>query len=368
MRPALNPALRPLWRDGDTLQLGLDPRRAVVLEGVHPALGRFLTDLNGRDPWPEAVARAGDFGVPAAEAERVLCVLQRAGAIVDRSLDEWHRDGIISTERDRLAPDVAAWSLVGRDPAAASRTLRRRRSARLLVVGAGRVGAQVARLVAAAGIGEVTVTDDGLARWSDLSPGGLDETAVGHGRGAQVRRVVVGSYPSTARSRTRRSAGTVLTLLCPVDRPPDRSVVEQHTADGTPHLSAALVENVGTVGPLVLPGASPCLRCLDLHRVDRDPSWPLLVAQLTGRPPAGFVAPSDVALAAAVAAHASLAALAYVDAPTRAHPLLGAVVELGPRGEGPNRRAFGTHPACGCRWLEPEPIGQLRPTADTMGT
>ena len=33
-------------------------------------------------------------------------------------------------------------------------------------------------------------------------------------------------------------------------------------------------------GPLVTPGRGPCLRCLDLHRCDRDPAWPALLAQL----------------------------------------------------------------------------------------
>jgi hypothetical protein len=33
------------------------------------------------------------------------------------------------------------------------------------------------------------------------------------------------------------------------------------------------------VGPFVVPGRTACLRCLDLHRTDGDPAWPLLLEQ-----------------------------------------------------------------------------------------
>jgi len=368
VRPALNPALRQLWRDGQTLQLGLDPGRAVVVEGVHPGLGRFLLDLNGRDPWAVAVAAGPAFGIPAEETERVLGLLNEAGALVDRSCDEAIRDELTTTERDRLAPDLAAWSIVDRDPTTAARTLRRRTEATVQLVGAGRVGATAARLLAAAGVGRVQVVDAEPARAGDVSPGGLAAADPGASRGAQVQQAVLAVSPSMQRRRHRPHVGTSLTVLCPVGPAPERSVVEQLVIRGAPHLVAGVLDNVGTIGPLVLPGRSPCLRCLDLHRTDRDPLWPLLVAQLSGRAPAWFVAPCDVALAAAVSAHAVLAALAFLDAPRAEHPLAGAVVELGRSGLDLSRRPFVTHPSCGCGWTEALPEAQHRSGAATMGT
>src|SRR3712207_7110553 len=50
---------------------------------------------------------------------------------------------------------------------------------------------------------------------------------------------------------------------------------------GVPHLVATVRGETGVVGPLVVPGATGCLRCADLHRRDRDPRWPALAAQLT---------------------------------------------------------------------------------------
>lgn len=38
------------------------------------------------------------------------------------------------------------------------------------------------------------------------------------------------------------------------------------------------------VGPLVVPGFSPCISCLDHDRIDRDPAWAAVLSQLEGPP------------------------------------------------------------------------------------
>ena len=50
---------------------------------------------------------------------------------------------------------------------------------------------------------------------------------------------------------------------------------------GIAHLPVVIDGTHVTVGPLV-DGHGPCLRCLDLTRSDRDPSWPVLLAQVAG--------------------------------------------------------------------------------------
>ncbi|GAA4683062.1 hypothetical protein GCM10023197_44690 [Gordonia humi] len=74
--------------------------------------------------------------------------------------------------------------------------------------------------------------------------------------------------------------GTGLVVL--VDRPvPDPTQIAALMEAGTPHLSVHLRDGVGVVGPLVLPGMSSCLHCIDLHRADLDPQWPVLAASLS---------------------------------------------------------------------------------------
>ncbi|WP_116114233.1 hypothetical protein [Austwickia chelonae] len=68
-----------------------------------------------------------------------------------------------------------------------------------------------------------------------------------------------------------------------------------------PHLPVVYDTNRVTVGPVVVPGA-PCLRCLDLHRCDKDPSWPLFLARLDHGIPSPQVEPTACALGAGLAA------------------------------------------------------------------
>lgn len=48
------------------------------------------------------------------------------------------------------------------------------------------------------------------------------------------------------------------------------------------HLPVRVRDGSGLVGPLVYPGRTSCLACADLHRSDRDASWPAVAAQLRG--------------------------------------------------------------------------------------
>ena len=70
-------------------------------------------------------------------------------------------------------------------------------------------------------------------------------------------------------------------------------------------------EAVGVVGPLVSPGRSACLRCLDLARAERDPAWPLILAQLAGARPEPQAC--DTVLAAAAGALAAAQVLLFID-------------------------------------------------------
>src|SRR5699024_6158620 len=93
---------------------------------------------------------------------------------------------------------------------------------------------------------------------------------------------------------------------------PDFALSERSVRLAGPHLVAYVRETTGVVGPFVLPGRTACLRCLDLHRADRDPGWPRVTLQLAK--PGIAVAACDIALATLVAASAALDVLTYLDA------------------------------------------------------
>lgn len=50
-----------------------------------------------------------------------------------------------------------------------------------------------------------------------------------------------------------------------------------------PHVPVLLGDRAARLGPVIEPGHTPCLQCLELHRRDDDPVWPAMAAQLWGR-------------------------------------------------------------------------------------
>jgi len=98
----------------------------------------------------------------------------------------------------------------------------------------------------------------------------------------------------------------------------DPAVSDQLVRSDVPHINVTLREATAVVGPLVLPGMTACLRCLELHRSDRDPAWPLIAAQLATDGPHPAVDACDVGLATLAASVCALQVLAFVDGGTSA--------------------------------------------------
>lgn len=100
------------------------------------------------------------------------------------------------------------------------------------------------------------------------------------------------------------------------------------------------------VGPLVVPGTTACLRCLDAHESETDPRRPLLVEQ-AGREP---TPPHDPVLLALAVAWTVREAQRWVEGATPTS--WSATVRLGPDGP-PLVTPWARHPYCGCAWDAP---------------
>ncbi|MEV4617904.1 hypothetical protein AB0J74_04185 [Asanoa sp. NPDC049573] len=107
-------------------------------------------------------------------------------------------------------------------------------------------------------------------------------------------------------------------------------------------LAVDIRDGVPVIGPFVAPGGSPCLGCLDLHRIDRDPAWPEIAAGLATAPPAEAC---DLVTIMAATAFAVGEVLAYLDGGTPS--TAGGAVELVSPGE-VRRRYWPPHPRCSC--------------------
>jgi bacteriocin biosynthesis cyclodehydratase domain-containing protein len=313
-RPATRPAMRPVLRPGLRLLCSASGRAVLVEhDRVYPldeTTAALLQRLDGITCEPDVLADAtADDDAPAAWTAWTR--LKEAGVVVD--LEE--PTGLV---RDLDVPARAqglheASALMAHDPAGATLRWRSRREARVVVAGAGTVVTPLRRLLQDAGIGEVR----GVRDVGDAEPGC---TATGD---------------------------AALTVLAD-DHEPATDVAELLLRAGLPFLVAGMRGDAGTVGPLVLPGATPCLRCVDLTRRQHDPEWAGVRDQLSRPDRSVTPAPAACAVTTAVAALAAAEVLALVEGRTPATTAATASLTLA--SPVPTLRRWPLQPACGCAW------------------
>ena len=342
MRPALKPGLLAVWRNRDTVQIGIDPRRAIALTGMRGA-AVLLSLLDGSRDLAQILAAAREFGISAEAADRVITLLAAGGALHDFPVGAYRvmPHGL----RTRLAPELATAALAHGDGDGGARILARRQGACVRVEGMSRVGLCVASLLTASGVGMV------------ISAGRPPYAGTSAGPPPPAGAPPSARLPPPAGPCSSADGPPFACTAGPADtsRRPDlviiadmyrRELPEVLKQDNVPHLAAAASEAIGVVGPLVVPGRTACLRCLDLTRAERDPAWPLILAQLAGGgadPPA-----CDAVLAAAVAAQAAAQALAFIDRPASASAVINGTLELVLPDWQWRRRTWPPHHSCDC--------------------
>lgn len=144
-----------------------------------------------------------------------------------------------------------------------------------------------------------------------------------------------------AEETTTRDAAPELVILAGATAEPDRTLTDALLRSGRCHLVVRLEPDRAVVGPLVLPGRSPCVRCQDLNRCRLDSAWPHLLAQLCRE----SVRPEPTLLAwAATNAAVQVRCWLAGGLPETA----GSTLELGLADFRLRSRNWPGHPGCGC--------------------
>lgn len=330
-RPTLLPGLFRTWRGARTLQLGLRPGTAVLIDLPQRATARLLDLLDGSRSERDVLRRAATAGVPPSDARALLDSLHHAGLVVPaQSLYPSPSAAVhLSGEALTLA--------LGAAPAAAAAALRRRGGARITVAGSGRLAAGIAVALAESGVGHVHADLPGTVTRQDRLASPLRDADLGKPRAQAVTEAVLRAVPVTE-TRSVRRGGASLVVQLSHDQPVPL-LAAAYAQRRQPHLMVAIREATPVVGPLVPATGGPCLHCLDLHRHERDPHAE------RPQPPPGDDEPCAAATVLAATAYAVAEVLAFVDG--RTPETLGAEVELSAPGR-VRRRSWMPHPDCFC--------------------
>lgn len=313
MRPVLRPGTVLLRRDAHHLQIGTAPGTGSIFadRAGLTALVRLFDGV--RDVETVCDLAIADGAVFDSDPRALIGALHAAGVVLDA--DIWNVESKLSLRSE--GRHLAAQGLT---PADVGDRLHRRASTRVEIAAHGDANALARHVVA------------------DLERSGIKTSL----------------SPLDAPSLIVVLAGEACS----------RSVFEVLAHEDLPHLPVYVHEDTVRIGPLVVPGATPCVGCDDHRRAQWDPAWPALVSQFD-RPLAtpGVEAQSAVsALTLRVAAVAvAEEVLGFCEA--QDPHSIGATLTIGPGTRDLVHEPLDFQPSCGCRILA-EP--NLAPTA-TIG-
>ena len=296
MAPRIDPALPLVWRTPTDVQLGATTARVVLRAAGDLEIGLIAALRHGASIETLRIIGAG-LGGAIDDVERVLAMLEPA-----------FEERQVAEPRARSRAGSPAGSPSG--PASA------------------RAGSPEPRVV--------VVDADGVLAEHLIA----DLTALGY-HATTPRAVDDGGPHDDEDAAADRPALAIVAATWAI--PPARHL--PWLRRDVPHLAVVFDDTGARVGPLVEPGVGPCLRCLDLRHRDADPAWPVIAAQLAGRP-----APTATTRASIEAA---TLAVALVD-DRLAHgstAMADASLTLSrerPAGS-PRRLRHAPHPECGCR-------------------
>ncbi|HEY9251838.1 MAG TPA: hypothetical protein VIP06_04185 [Nocardioides sp.] len=147
-------------------------------------------------------------------------------------------------------------------------------------------------------------------------------------------RALIGPAPATP------SIPDIVVLLS--EGPLDRERADEMVREGRAHLVVESGPDTWTVGPLVVPGVTACLRCVDATLAEEDERRAVVVSQLVGNE-----VPSDALLQSLALSWAVRDARTYLAGRTPASWSASVVLT---RDDTPTVRPWLRHPYCGCAW------------------
>ncbi|MFE7405963.1 ThiF family adenylyltransferase [Isoptericola sp. NPDC057559] len=328
--------------DGEVL-LGTDPRWSLVLSGLADHESRWLRDLGTRRH--HSLDRsARHWGVTTERQAQIVRALDGGGFLVRRPAA-----GALPASAG-WSPDVAVLGAL-RPDGSGTATLARREGCTVGLHGLGRLGVVLAGLLASAGVGSLVLDDRDPVHVGDLGLGAYGPADVGRPREEAAADLLRRRHPAL-RVGSMLPAGVSPDVVVMVEaHAPRPARYERLLGAAVPHLPVVVREADVLVGPLVLPGRSACVGCVDRHAADADARWPATVADLDRRP-ASDVA-HETTLAATAAALGAGQVLALLDGSTPA--TVGRVLEVALPEAVPRARDVAPHPGCGCVRLPVRP-------------
>ena len=326
---------------------------------------RVVTQLaQGRDPLHDIAAQDVEaVGECIDQLASANLLMQRAPSLqipvryMDRSNEN---DASISHLRDRALPEIVESSWRDGGTHGDGDALMKRQNSPITLMGHSRTLVLLHSILLSSGASNIRLVADGhLIDSSDIAISDIRMNDIGTSLVAHcdAKRREISLFP-TAREKERTAvshAGLVI-----FDRTVDPAMLADSMTSGRPHLFIGQpCGDEMQIGPLVIAGKTPCLRCWHLYEKDR---WGYSMSERISLTDSSSVE-LPIHIAHVVAGVVASAVLTFIDSLSlatsseRAHllvslPLVGEVLFMRySHLTHPQEIDFGFHPLCGCQTL-----------------
>jgi hypothetical protein len=275
----INPNQPALWRDPKRMQLGVGHSQ-LVLKNLSKAQEQLI-GLLYRGIADESLPEMNrHLGLTDQEANEVI---DQVGPLLLRQPNQKLIEPELSSEYISSAfSEIIRASLVHGVEGQQILSARSKRSVHIEDLS--KPGLVVALGLAAAGVGHLVTHDQGLVGRTDLGPTGYPSQLGGQPRIEALRALLAASpnqtYVSLGQRLSERHLDSIDCAVLIGQQVIEPRRYARWLNRDVAHLAIGFDNDGTSISPLVIPGLSACLMCLEQLRTQQDSSWPVIASQL----------------------------------------------------------------------------------------
>ena len=149
-----------------------------------------------------------------------------------------------------------------------------------------RTGLAIAQGLAAAGVGHIISHDEQQVQRADLGPTAYPSQLVGRPRIDALRAMLAASpnkaVVSTGKKLLEKQLQKIDCSVLIVQQVIEPRRYSHWVNRDVPHIAVSFDSEFASISPMIIPGQTACLFCLENMRTDQDGNWPVLASQLIG--------------------------------------------------------------------------------------
>lgn len=269
MATQINPRLARLWLADDIRQYGY--RSPLKLESLSEPELRILDYLEAGITTSQmealpAIART-DEEVVSGVVARLTPVLGESGRLP------------VSYSPAEIKKHLSELARLFSPSTSLADALKKRHGARIFIESVGRTGLVLAKALSASQIGTLLTLDQLRVRDEDCLPLGHPKSHLGLPRATSAKQQLEGTQ---MQFHSRRSAALekVSIAILIADDIVNPSSYQPWISRDIPHLAVCFDEEGVEISPLVVPGETPCIGCIEKAKFETDEHWRTIAPQL----------------------------------------------------------------------------------------